>query len=242
MSKKTLADTNNFLKDCQFNVNNNISTVNNFHKTKYEDIKNSTNKEDKMNYNNYKINNIYPLNNENKYIDIKKNLISTAINNMNHRNNINIYNSPKLNHKQNKSNHFNKTYKNNNNYGFINKNNIYIKYSNEQQNDKTNLLSDRSKRESNNEKNEYNKEFFKLDSYNEGLNDYNDYQNSGSAKSDDDDGEPDPRINFEQINQINKSRPLTSYGGLNARRKNLQSALQKNRLNRPVTSYNINNY
>ena len=48
----------------------------------------------------------------------------------------------------------------------------------------------------------------------------------------DDDKEPDPRINFEQISRVNKSRPQTSYGGLNARRKNLQSALN----NRPVTS------
>ena len=51
----------------------------------------------------------------------------------------------------------------------------------------------------------------------------------------DDDKEPDPRINFEQINRVNKSRPQTSYGGLNARRKNLQSAFQ-NRKNRPITS------
>ena len=48
----------------------------------------------------------------------------------------------------------------------------------------------------------------------------------------DDDKEPDPRIHFEQISRVNKSRPQTSYGGLNARRKNLQSALN----NRPATS------
>ena len=51
----------------------------------------------------------------------------------------------------------------------------------------------------------------------------------------DDDREPDPRINFEQINRVNKSRPQTSYGGLNVRRKNLQSAF-KNRNSRPATS------
>ena len=102
-------------------------------------------------------------------------------------------------------------------------------------------MSERSKGDNNNnEKEEYNKNMINIDMYNEGLNDYsNEYQNNGSIKSDDDD-EPDPRINFEQINQINKSRPLTSYGGLNARRKNLQSALQKNK-NRPITSYNMNN-
>ena len=51
----------------------------------------------------------------------------------------------------------------------------------------------------------------------------------------DDDKEPDPRINFEEINKVNKSRPQTSYGGLNARRKNLENAL-KNKNNRPATS------
>ena len=45
-------------------------------------------------------------------------------------------------------------------------------------------------------------------------------------KSIDNDKEPDPRINFEQIQRVNLSRPQTSYGGLNTRKKNLQSALQ----------------
>ena len=55
--------------------------------------------------------------------------------------------------------------------------------------------------------------------------------------SEDDDKEPDPRINFEQISRLNKSRPQTSYGGLNVRRKNLQSALNNRKENnRPVTS------
>ena len=239
-----MEELNNFHKDIQLNIKNNIPTLNNFHKTKYEDIKNSSNKDEKLNYiNNYNINNnISTINDQNKYLNIKNNLLNTAISNINNKNSFNIYNSPKLNHKQNKSNHFNKTYKNNNNLGF-NKNNIYLKYYNynDIQNDFNNLLSDRSKADINTEKDENNKNIIKIDSFNEGLNDnYNEYQNNGSIKSDDDD-EPDPRINFEQINQINKSRPLTSYGGLNARRKNLQSALQKNRINRPITSYNINN-
>ena len=73
--------------------------------------------------------------------------------------------------------------------------------------------------------------------------DNNEFQKSNQEQNDinennndsDEDKEPDPRINFEQINRVNKSRPQTSYGGLNARRKNLQSALNKNN-NRPVTS------
>lgn len=48
-------------------------------------------------------------------------------------------------------------------------------------------------------------------------------------KCDNDDKEPDPRINFEHISRVNNSRPQTSYGGLNARRKNLQRALQSSK-------------
>ena len=225
-------------------MKNNISTTNNLHKTKYEDIKNSSNKEEKLSINNYRINNmnnnINIIDDKNKYLNIKKNLLSTAINNLNNKNNIiKLYNSPKLDYRQNKSNHFNKTYKNNN-FGF-NKNNIYFKYYNEHQNDNYNLLlSERNKDDVNYNKEEYNKNIINIDLYNEKIND-NSYEFNGSNKSDDDDDEPDPRINFEQINQINKSRPLTSYGGLNARRQNLQSALQKNKMNRPITSYDKNN-
>ena len=53
--------------------------------------------------------------------------------------------------------------------------------------------------------------------------------NAGNADNNGDDEQqqvPDPRINFEQINEVNKSRPQTSYGGLNARRKKLQIALK----------------
>jgi len=53
-------------------------------------------------------------------------------------------------------------------------------------------------------------------------------------ENDDDNKERDPRINFELISRVNKSRPQTSYGGLNIRRKNLRSALNKN--SRPTTS------
>ena len=65
------------------------------------------------------------------------------------------------------------------------------------------------------------------------------YNNMSDRSNKSDEGEPDPRINFEEISQINKSRPLTSYGGLNVRKKNLQNALQ-NKKNRPCTSYNMN--
>ena len=52
----------------------------------------------------------------------------------------------------------------------------------------------------------------------------------------DEEKEPDPRINFEQINRVNQSRPETSYGGLKVRRNNLRSAMQNKNKNRPCTS------
>ena len=45
--------------------------------------------------------------------------------------------------------------------------------------------------------------------------------NNEEENKSEDDIEPDPRINFEHINQLNQKRPQTSYGGLNTRRKNL---------------------
>ena len=50
-----------------------------------------------------------------------------------------------------------------------------------------------------------------------------------NGKSIDNDKEIDPRINFEKINKLNQSRPQTSYGGLNTRRKNLENALQNSK-------------
>ncbi len=66
----------------------------------------------------------------------------------------------------------------------------------------------------------------------------NNSMNDEENKSEDD-IEPDPRINFEHINQLNQKRPQTSYGGLNTRRKNLQTALQgKQNYNQPhFTNY-----
>ena len=125
------------------------------------------------------------------------------------------------------------------------KNNIYLRYYNDHQKDINNLLSDRSKRDRDNNINsdEFNKNIIKIDSFAEPFCDiFNDFQNNnnGSFKSDDGE-EPDPRINFEHINKINKCRPLTSYGGLNARRQNLKSALQKNRDRPGTSSHLINN-
>lgn len=58
------------------------------------------------------------------------------------------------------------------------------------------------------------------------INEDEEIKENDENKSESDNNEPDPRINFEKINSINQSRPQTSYGGLNTRKKNLQTALK----------------
>ena len=136
--------------------------------------------------------------------------------------------------------HFNKNsfntiaiIKNNNNIININlfkKNNKKIKL---EKNDNNNILY-----EENNDSfiNEFNNLFSNEKGNNEFIkNNHEKIDENAINNESDDDKEPDPRINFEEITKVNKSRPQTSYGGLNARRKNLQSALQ-NKNNRPATS------
>ena len=64
---------------------------------------------------------------------------------------------------------------------------------------------------------------------NKKLEEENKQNEENNDKSIENDKEPDPRINFERINKLNQSRPQTSYGGLNTRRKNLQNALQNSK-------------
>lgn len=65
----------------------------------------------------------------------------------------------------------------------------------------------------------------------------NDDENNDAKSADDE--QPDPRINFEKINEVNKARPQTSYGGLNQRRKKLQIALKSAKYR--TSNNNINN-
>lgn len=55
----------------------------------------------------------------------------------------------------------------------------------------------------------------------------NDIENENRSANDE---EPDPNINFEHITEVNKSRPQTSYGGLNIRKKKLHIALKSAKL------------
>ena len=71
-----------------------------------------------------------------------------------------------------------------------------------------------------------------------GIKGNNNEDENNDAKSADDE-QPDPRINFEKINEVNKARPQTSYGGLNQRRKKLQIALKSAKYR--TSNNNINN-
>ena len=214
---------------------------------------------------NNEINNKKPINSENedinKYKILKGQLLNSNININNNiniiNNNLNIINDLK-NDKEKKRTNYNK---NSFNSKAIINNNKY--YNNNLINENMNIFKDVNKRiklekheekaiskskEKNEEKNnlcEDNNDSFitelnnlfpnekKNNDSQQNLNEQTDEMDKNNES--DDDKEPDPRINFEQINRVNKSRPQTSYGGLNVRRKNLQSAF-KNRNSRPATS------
>ena len=69
-SKKSIVDMNNYPKDFQLNMKNNISITNNLYKTKYENTKNISNREELLSINNYRINNINIIDAKNKYLSI----------------------------------------------------------------------------------------------------------------------------------------------------------------------------
>lgn len=145
--------------------------------------------------------------------------------------------------------HNNNKYHNNMDINQVNNNLLLFKNNNKREKDE---IKEKLKEKENDEKNnlceenndsfinEFNNLFSNVKENNDSQPHFqgNIEENDKNNDSDDDDKEPDPRINFEQINKVNKSRPQTSYGGLNARRKNLQSAMQnaRNSKNRPITS------
>ena len=227
----------------KFNNNNNLNSCK---------LLNSHNEIFKYKISKEQINNPNNANNINiiKDINNKNNLFNLPFNNINistNKEKKKIYiNKNSFNTKT--TIHNNNKYYNNMNVNQINNNLILFK-NNKKEKDE---IKEKSKGKENEEKNNVCEE--NNDSFINELNDLlsnvkvnNDSQphfqenieeNNKNNDSDDDDKEPDPRINFEQINRVNKSRPQTSYGGINARRKNLQSAMQnaRNKNIRPVTS------
>ena len=227
----------------KFNNNNNLNSCK---------LLNSHNEIFKYKISKEQINNPNNTNNINiiKDINNKNNLFNLPFNNTNistNKEKKKIYiNKNSFNTKT--TIHNNNKYYNNMNVNQINNNLILFK-NNKKEKDE---IKEKSKGKENEEKNNVCEE--NNDSFINELNDLlsnvkvnNDSQphfqenieeNNKNNDSDDDDKEPDPRINFEQINRVNKSRPQTSYGGINARRKNLQSAMQnaRNKNIRLVTS------
>ena len=206
---------------------------------------------------NYKVNNTNNMNILKPIISfndtLKYKLIKESLLNKNNNNNIKIINNNVNNEKESKNSLFNKniinskTFLNNKNNPININMNIFKKNIKKMKLEKKENKMELKKKEEIKLKNNLYEE--NNDSFINELNnlfpkdkDNNEFQKSNQEQIDlnennndsDEDKEPDPRINFEQINRVNKSRPQTSYGGLNTRRKNLQSALSKN--NRLATS------
>ena len=221
----------------KFNVNNNnIMNLNNINNNckllnSHKEIYNhKSQKEQLLTPNNVKINNINIINdNLNKFhfndTKEKKKLYS----------NKNSFNTKTVINNNNK--YYNNI--NNNNNVLLFKKNEFIKekliVKSKENEEKNNLC------EENNDSfiNELNDLFSNVKANNDSIPYFQENINDNkNIESDEDDKEPDPRINFEQISRVNQSRPQTSYGGLNARRKNLQSAMAniKNKVSRPTTS------
>ena len=206
-------------------------------------FRNTNYKINNFNSNNFKFINL--LNHTIKYKIVKEQLLSqNANNNLQFINNMKIDKDNK-NIKINKNSFNIKTVINNNKSN--NQKNINI---NMFKNNNKKILAERNEKKIDSKRKENNLCEENNDSFIDELNDlFSNVKGNGESKQNlqdqtdendnnndsDNDKEPDPRINFEQISRVNKSRPQTSYGGLNTRRKNLQTAF-KNLNNRPATS------
>ena len=223
------------------NINNNNSCkILNEHKDTFKGLKT---KEQILNQNNTNYKNIIKDINKIKILQFNNVNFNDIQDKKNIHINKNTFNKKTIIHNNNSNKYFNNmniNQANNNIILFKNikkeKDDIKEKYKSIENEEKNNLC------EENNDSfiNELNDLFSNVKENNDSIQPFqeNIEENNKNNESDEDDKEPDPRINFEQINRVNKSRPQTSYGGLNARRKNLQSAIQneRNKKNRPTTS------
>ena len=223
------------------NINNNNSCkILNEHKDTFKGLKT---KEQILNQNNTNYKNIIKDINKIKILQFNNVNFNDIQDKKNIHINKNTFNKKTIIHNNNSNKYFNNmniNQANNNIILFKNikkeKDEIKEKYKSIENEEKNNLC------EENNDSfiNELNDLFSNVKENNDSIQPFqeNIEENNKNNESDEDDKEPDPRINFEQINRVNKSRPQTSYGGLNARRKNLQSAIQneRNKKNRPTTS------
>jgi hypothetical protein len=231
------------------NTNYKCNNINNLNSCKIlnpnKDIfKGLLSKEQMISPNNTNYKNIIQDMNKIKNLQFNKTNINDIKNKKNLHINKNTFNKKTIIHNNNK-------YFNNLNINQVNNNIVVIFKNNKKDKDDT---KEKQKGKENEEKNnlceenndsfinELNDLFSNVKENNDSINHFqeniDENNKNNESDDDDDDKEPDPRINFEQINRVNKSRPQTSYGGLNARRKNLQSAIQneRNKKNRPTTS------
>ena len=231
------------------NTNYKCNNINNLNSCKIlnpnKDIfKGLLSKEQMVSPNNTNYKNIIQDMNKIKNLQFNKTNINDIKNKKNLHINKNTFNKKTIIHNNNK-------YFNNLNINQVNNNIVVIFKNNKKDKDDT---KEKQKGKENEEKNnlceenndsfinELNDLFSNVKENNDSINHFqeniDENNKNNESDDDDDDKEPDPRINFEQINRVNKSRPQTSYGGLNARRKNLQSAIQneRNKKNRPTTS------
>ena len=223
------------------NINNNNSCkILNEHKDTFKGL---ITKEQILNQNNTNYKNIIKDINKIKILQFNNVNFNDIQDKKNIHINKNTFNKKTIIHNNNSNKYFNNmniNQANNNIILFKNikkeKDDIKEKYKSIENEEKNNLC------EENNDSfiNELNDLFSNVKENNDSIQPFqeNIEENNKNNESDEDDKEPDPRINFEQINRVNKSRPQTSYGGINARRKNLQSAIQneRNKKNRPTTS------
>ena len=211
----------------------NKTATNNFRKgiNNYNNVNNSNNSNNNKFYYDFKNHRklkIIDINKLKKTIEVKEEENETTTNNNNIDNNYDNNNNNNINNFYNKNNNFkyrSSSLKTNqrknitknlfeeNNDSFINEIADFLSKNNTNNNNNNNL----------NKLNEISKE-----------------SNNDKILEEDENTEPDPRINFEKINRLNKSRPQTSYGQLNTRKKNLQRALQSSKYRTKNNFYNNN--
>ena len=211
----------------------NRTATNNFRKgiNNYNNVNNSNNSNNNKFYYDFKNHRklkIIDINKLKKTIEVKEEENETTTNNNNIDNNYDNNNNNNINNFYNKNNNFkyrSSSLKTNqrknitknlfeeNNDSFINEIADFLSKNNTNNNNNNNL----------NKLNEISKE-----------------SNNDKILEEDENTEPDPRINFEKINRLNKSRPQTSYGQLNTRKKNLQRALQSSKYRTKNNFYNNN--
>ena len=211
-------------------TNNFRKGINNYNNVNISNNSNNNNNNNKFYYDfkNHKKLKIIDLNKLKKTIEVKEEENETTTTN----NNNNIENN-----NDNNNNNYNNFYNKNNSFKYRSsslktnqRKNIAKNFFEENNDSFIKEIADFLSKNNTNNNNNLNK-----------LNEISKESNNDKILEEDENTEPDPRINFEKINRLNKSRPQTSYGQLNTRKKNLQRALQSSKYRTKNNFYNNNN-